>query len=259
MKPRLLLALAAVVLALPGLALLTGCGASSTDTSNEPKAAIIDQLYNLQPNETFIQQVSEALESYGFIVDLYQGDEVTVELYRRLPAYGYNLIIFRAHSGLLAKEQGVIPRTCVFTNELYSETRHVTEQLIDQLAMARIDKNHPWVFAIGAKFVSESMERQFPNTAIIMMGCSGLHVENLAKAFVQKGASIYIAWDASVGLDYVESATSALIEKLLSREVNIGEAVRETMEQIGPDPDFGAELRYYPSGSGNRTIKELTR
>lgn len=258
MRRSLFVALAVLMVAPPAL-LVCGCSATNTNTSTKPEAAIIDQLYNLQPNEAFIQQVSEVLEAYGFIVDLYQGDEVTVELYRRLPAYGYKLIVFRSHSGLLGKEEEVIPRTCVFTNELYSETRHVTEQLTDQLAMARIDKNHPWVFAIGAKFVSESMERQFPNTAIIMMGCSGLYVEDLAKAYVQKGASIYIAWDVSVGLDYVDSATIALIEKLLSRGVNIGEAVRETMEEIGPDPYFGAALRYYPSGSGNRTIKELTR
>jgi hypothetical protein len=38
------------------------------------KAAIIDQLYNLQPNKVFIGKVTQELEACGFEVDLYQAD-----------------------------------------------------------------------------------------------------------------------------------------------------------------------------------------
>ena len=69
---------------------------AGSNRSGEFKAAIVDQLYSLQPNEGFISEVTRELEDYGFKVDLYQGDEVTVDLYRRLPSYGYKLIIFRA-------------------------------------------------------------------------------------------------------------------------------------------------------------------
>jgi hypothetical protein len=34
-----------------------------------------------------------------------------------LPGCGYQLIIFRAHSGLLGSEGGIIKKTCLFTNE----------------------------------------------------------------------------------------------------------------------------------------------
>jgi len=82
----------------------------SSDNLAEPKAAIIDQLYSLQPNEAFISEVTKELEDYGFEVDIYQGDEVTVDLYRQLPGYGYKVIIFRAHSGLLGSEGEIIRR-----------------------------------------------------------------------------------------------------------------------------------------------------
>jgi hypothetical protein len=54
-----------------------------------------------------VGNVTKELEDYGFEVDVYQGDNITVDFYRRLPTYGYRLIVFRAHSGLLA-EDGVV-------------------------------------------------------------------------------------------------------------------------------------------------------
>ena len=254
MRHRLFVALVVLILVSPGL-LLSGCLAPSTGA----EAVIIDQLYSLQPNEAFIQEVTEVLEGYGFNVDVYQGDEITVDFYRSLPARGYKLIIFRAHSGLLGSKGEIIRRTCLFTNEAYSETQHVVEQLADRLAMARTDEHHPWVFAIGSEFITESMVGEFPDTVVIMMGCSGLYIEDLAQAFMQKGASTYMAWDASVGLDYVDDATITLIQKLYSEELTVEEAVAETMAEEGPDPNYGAVLKYYPPESGNRTIKELAR
>ena len=232
--------------------------AESSDTG-KLKAVIIDQLYSLQPNEAFIHQMSQELRAYGFEVDLYQGDEVTVDFYRQLPGHGYKLIIFRAHSGLLGSQEEIIKRTCLFTNEHYSRTKHVTEQLGDQLAMARIDENHPWVFGIGAKFVTQSMEGRFPNTVIVMMGCSCLYLDDLAEAFIQKGASTYIGWDASVGLNYVDEATPILVINLCTKGMTIKEAVDKTMADVGPDPDHHASLKYYPIQTGKKAIDELIR
>lgn len=218
----------------------------SSDNLAESKAAIVDQLHSLQPNEAFISEITRELEDYGFEVDIYQGDEVTVDLYGRLPGYGYKFIIFRAHSGLLGSEGEVIERTCLFTNEPYSETKHVAEQLSDQLAMARIDENHPWVFGVGDEFVTRSMEGEFDNTVIIMMGCSCLYIKDLAQAFIAKGASAYLAWDAAVDLDYVDKATPYLIRQLCVDKVTVAKAVASTMNVVGPDPKYGAVLQYFP-------------
>ena len=234
-------------------------GPTNSSHPGEFKAAIVDQLHSLQPNEAFISEVTRELEDYGFEVDLYQGDEVTVDLYGRLPGYGYGygLIIFRAHSGLLGSEGEVIERTCLFTNEPYNETKHVAEQLSDQLAMARIDENHPWVFGIGDEFVTRSMEGEFNNTVIIMMGCSCLYRDDLAQAFIAKGASCYLAWDATVDLDYVDEATPYLIRRLCVDKVTVREAVASTMNVIGPDPKHSAALKCYPAQIGDRTLEEL--
>jgi hypothetical protein len=221
------------------------------------KAAIIDQLYTLQPNQDFISEVSNELEGYGFQVDIHQGHKVTVDFYRQLPGYGYELIIFRAHSGLLSEEGRAIKRTCLFTNEPYRETKHVAEQLSDQLAKARIDERHSWVFGIGDEFITQSMVGKFHNAAIIMMGCSCLYLEDLAQAFIDKGASAYLAWDATVDLDYVDKATPYLMGQLCVDKVTVGKAVTSTMNAVGPDPKHYAVLKYFPPQSGDKSLKQL--
>jgi len=222
-----------------------------------PRAAIIDQLCVLQPNQTLLDQLTQELEDYGFEVDIYQGDEITVDFYRSLAEPGYKLIIFRAHSGLLSGEGEVVNKTSLFTNEPYSETKHIKEQLSDQLAMARIDKNHPYVFSIRDKFVTQSIKGKFNNTAIIMMGCSCLFIDDLAQAFIAKGASVYLAWGATVGLGYVDQATIYLMKQLCQEKTTVKKAVSNTMTTIGPDPQFGARLKYFPPQSSDKTLDVL--
>ena len=247
MKWNAYIVLAVLVLGLPGLLF----GACSTFSPKlEARAAIIDQLHIHYPNQAFTEQITQELEDYGFQVDVYRDDEVTVDLFRKLPTYGYKLIIFRVHSGLLGADPKVVNKTWLFTAEPYSKTSHITEQLTDQVTYAKVHDDDPWIFAISAKFITESMEKQFDNTAIIMMGCDCLHFEDLAQAFIEKGASTYIAWDVSVVLNYVDNATPILIEKLCSKELTIETAVAETMNEKGPDPDYGAVLKYYPQQSG---------
>ena len=226
------------------------------DNLLKPNAAIVDQLYNLQPNERFITEVTKELEDYGFEVDLYQGDEVTVDFYRQLPGYGHKLIIFRAHSGLLAQEE-VIRTTSLFTNEPYSSREHLADQLDDRLVMARIDEHHPLVFAITPKFITQSMAEEFDNTAIIMMGCSCLYLTDLATAFIDKGASVYLGWDGTVDLYYVDRATPYLMGQLCTERATIREAVKSTRDVIGPDPKYNAVLKYYPSENADSTLNEL--
>ena len=249
--------LSILALVIISLVSLPACNQAHDPLTNSLKGAIVDQLYSLEPNEAAIGQMTQELTDYGFEVDLYQGDEVSVDLYRQLPGYGHELIVFRAHSGLLRGKGERIERTCLFTNELYSETKHVAEQLSDQLAKARIDEYHPWIFGIGDEFVTQSMEGEFDNTVIIMMGCSCLYLEDLAEAFINKGASAYLAWVATVDLDYVDDATLSLVENLCSKELTVKKAVAETMAEKGPDPHYGAVLKYYPSKSGSHTIAEL--
>jgi hypothetical protein len=235
-------------------------GQPSPDNTGELRAVIVDQLSSVRENEDFIAEVTQELEGYGFEVDLCQGDNVTVDFYRELPTHGYKLIIFRAHSGLLAKDEVTIAQTTLFTNEGYSQLKHYAEQLDDRLVMARVGEGYPMVFGIPPKFIAESMKGRFDDAVVIMMGCSGLFLRDLAEAFVDKGASVYVAWNGSVELNYVDDATAYLIRQLCSGNMTVKEAVDSTMEVIGPDPEHKAGLEYYPSypsDSGDKTLKQL--
>jgi hypothetical protein len=231
---------------------------ASPAASQGLKAAIVDQLYSLQPNEDFITEVTGDLKDYGFEeVDVYQGDDITVDFYRNLPGYGYKLIVFRAHSGLMEVAEGVIPVTYLFTNEPYSSLKHVPEQLDEQLTMVQVADDYPVLFGIAPKFITQSMKGNFHNTLIIMMGCSCLYFDDLAQAFMEKGSSTYLAWDASVDLDYVDRATISLVKNLCSESLSVRKSVELTMDTEGPDPEYNAWLHYYPAQSADKTLEEL--
>ena len=260
MKRYLTIALAVLSVALPGLFLSTGCPPPQDDSG--PKAAIIDQLAVMEPNQEFIEQVTTELETCGFEVDVYSGEEVSVELYRQLPQYGYKLIIFRAHAGLLQAEEnsevvGVKQATYLFTAEEYRPTRYVREQLDDQILPAEMETDFPLVFAVNSKFALESMEGSFDDTLIIMMGCSCSYLEDMATAFTLKGASTYMGWNGSVSLDYVDRAAADFITNLCSGNMTVNEAALETMTGIGPDPYWGASLKFHPRESSGQTIAGL--
>ena len=222
------------------------------------RAAIVDQLYASYPNEEFTTKVTKELEDYGFEVDVYQGDAVTVDLYRNLP--GYSLVVFRVHSGPI----GPNPRglespigTYLFTNETYSQIKHLQEQLNHEVNPAKVAEGYPLVFAIGPKFITNSMRGNFNDTVVIVGGCACLYNEDLAQAFVNRGVSAYLAWDGTVDLDYVDEATISLVENLCSERLTVKKAVDLTMATKGADPKYHAALEYYPAQCGNKTIKEL--
>jgi len=257
---RQLIALAVLGLALPGLFLSAGCPPPPNDST--PRAAIVDQLAVMELNQEFIEQVTAELEACGFEVDIYSGEEVSVEFYRRLPQKGYKLIIFRAHAGLLQAEEdgevvGVKEATYLFTAEEYRQSRYIVEQLDDQLLPAEMEMDYPLVFAINSRFITESMQGRFDDTLIIMMGCSGAYLTDMSNAFILKGASTYMGWGGSVSLDYVDRAATDLITNLCSGGMTIGEAVTETMTGIGPDPVWDAGLRYHPRENSGQTIAGL--
>jgi len=233
-------------------------GQPPSGNSGTPRAVIIDQLSVLLENPAFIAEVTGQLEEYGFEVDLYQGDDVTVDLYRELPARNYRVIIFRAHSGIMAQGDRAHIETVIFTNEEYNRLRHYPDQIASRLRMATADIYQPVLFGIPPKFITEAMTGRFDDTVVIMMGCSGSYLDDLAMAFIGIGALAYLGWDDIVGLHYVDRATAYLVRQLCSEGLTIEEAVASTMAHIGPDPQYKAKLRYYPPASGDNTLARLT-
>ena len=256
------LLIAAAVLVLGAINIPSGCRYPSPDHGTQNKAAIIDQLYLLEPNPAFITSVTEILESCGFTVDLWQGEEVTVDFYRKLSEYGYKLLVLRVHSGLLLsiEESKVasLERTYLFTGELYKTTRYVSEQMTDKVSNALMAEDYPLVFAVNSEFIRES-RGNFNNAVIIAMGCESYYFDDMATAFVAKGASIYMGWSTVVSLEYVDKATLALLGNLCVQGLTVAQGISRTMTGVGHDPYFNAYLKHYPDASGSRTVKELIR
>ena len=220
-------------------------------------AVIVDQLYSDYPNDNFLETVSKDLEKYGFNVVIYKGEQVDVTLFKNLPSKNPKLLIIRAHSGISSKEGTIIDRTYIFTNEKYSSLKYPTEQLKEELLPAKTSETSQGYFAIGPKFITNVMKGNFHSTVVLMAGCTGLHIDDLARAFIEKGAMCYLSWDASVDLGYMDEAVLNFIPHLINPKNKVKDAVETTMKEIGPDKTYNAFLKYYPPPAGDNTLREL--
>lgn len=214
-------------------------------------AVIVDQLSLTFPNPTFVDTATSLLEQAGYTVDHYLGEEVTVEFYRDLPAHGYDLLVLRVHSGM-AKDDGVpTDYVSLFTGEPFSEVFHDAETWEDaeagRLGRARQRDGSPEYFSIVPDFIESSMRGRFEGTTVIMMGCDGLRTDATAEAFVRKGAKAVVGWSGPVSPNHTDAATERLLQHLLIDGLAIQEAVRQTMAEVGPDPEYESRLLVYPS------------
>ena len=185
---------------------------------------------------------------------MHRSDEVTVDLYRQLPTYGYKLIILRVHAGI-SEELPEHP-TFLFTSEPYSMSKYVFEQLSDEImgGVLNPEVEERSVFTVGPMFVRVSMQGNFDGAAIILSSCLGLYNEHLAKAFIDKGASVFVSWNEKVSLQHTDRATLVLLRALIVEKTSVQEAVRRAMKEVGPDPTYKSVLTYYPSIRGASSI-----
>ena len=204
------------------------------------KAVIVDQLSGTFPNPSFEDTAKTMLVDAGYTVDYYGPDQVTVDFFRTLPSKGYGIVIIRAHS------TGWVPgdKTAIFTSETWSINKYVYEQLVDEINGATLAGGKHY-FTILPKFVSDAMQGQFPHSVVIMMGCTGLKDSEMARAFVSKGARVYVSWENSVTPDRTDSTTISLLRSMAQGKT-ISEAVSAAMNQVGPDPVYNSTLGFYP-------------
>ena len=249
----------AVLAALPALASCGGSGEIKDD--GVARAAIVDQLYLLEPNPGFVAAATGLLETAGFTVDVWQGDEITVGFYRDLPVHDYEFILFRVHSGLVLElvngEPIPLENTFLFTAEVYTTTRYVSEQLSERVSRVLFSDEFPEVFAVNSEFILKDSNGGYGDTVIIAMGCESHHFDDLPRAFVEKGAAAYIGWSDVVSLEYVDSTTLDLLENLLADGMPLAEGVNNTMIDLGHDPFFDAYLKLYPETSGGSRVREM--
>ncbi len=234
---------------------LTQASPSDNNQTNVLSAAIIDQLGMSQANETFIEETTALLNEAGFaVVDYYEWEFVTVDFYRNLPTHDYNLIILRAHSAAFNPERRVLD---FFTSEPYNKGKYVGDQLKDRVravAFEPYEDGDPVYFGITADFVRSSMKGEFHDTTFIMMGCDGMKYDDMAKAFIEKGADIYIGWNQLVSASHTDQSTVDLLRRFVVEGQTIEEAIAGTTDELGADPNWQSVLSYYPAESGSYTI-----
>ena len=255
LKRRLIYVLAVMV-----ALLIIGLVAYSLSTSkpamidSTPKIAIVDQLSVQWPDPAFNQTIQGLLTQTGLKVDYYPSEDVTVDFYRTLPLHNYKLIIFRVHSTSETGFKDMPPWVVLFTSENYSNTAHISEQSDMRLVYVKFLNVAQLYFGITPTFVQNSMEGRFNGTTIIAMGCEGLNQTAMADAFVQKGARAFISYNGPVSEVYTDNATVYLLRHLVTENQTIQDAVRQTMNDVGPDPQYKSVLMFYPNNVGSNLL-----
>jgi hypothetical protein len=125
-----------------------------------------------------------------------------------------------------------------------------------QVAPAKVTEDSASYFSIGPEFVRKSMDGRFPNSLIIISSCGGLYSSDLAEAFIEKGAKGIISWDDLVDLGHTDTAIDYLIRSSVIDGLVIEDAIKKTMQEVGPDPYYKSVLLYYPEEIGEKNIGE---
>ena len=116
------------------------------------------------------------------------------------------------------------------------------------MARTRYFEGAPRLFGISSTFITHSMLGRFDKSLIILMGCSGMRLDDTAEAFLGKGAGAVVGWSGPVLATHTDTATQVLLERLLVEDLRLEEAVRRTHIDTGLDPQYGSELRLLPDG-----------
>ena len=205
-----------------------------TQRITETRSAIIIDPIN---NGEFQHQSIELLSSNGYKVEYVAGGNVTVEYLKNLPTH--DLYIFRVHSTC------VYNRTWIFTGEKYRTNSYPILQITDLIHKAKPSHESDYLFAVSPEFIQQFNEDGFKDGVVLMMGCDGLIINDLAEAFCTEGASIYVSWDGNVCLEHTDQAILALLESLCLRKTTILDAIRYAQNQVGHDPVYYSQLNYY--------------
>jgi hypothetical protein len=231
----------------------------------EKKAVIIDGLVHFV-NQDFIEEATEILTEADFIVETIGSEEVTVDMYRELPNFGYELIILRVHCGPLFAELSdgteIAEGTVFFTTEVYDPKKHVTLQNRNMVAIGSITGEPDVVyFTIPPRFFDAILEGKFRNTTLILDSCYGFYKfapDFMAKALENRGVNLFIGWNGEVQPQHSDSAVLSLLRLLYFEGLTVDESIDRIMKENGPDPYYGSKLMIYPREKGNLTLNETT-
>jgi len=219
-------------------------------------AAIIDQLAEDYPNQTFIDSAMTAIKGRGFNATLFN-TSITVDFFRELAKRNYGLIVLRAHTALRDRS----PTIDIFTSEKYDSAHHRSELDAGLVTKGILNVSQPpkEYFAITSEFI-EKLDGSFPQSIIMAMGCWSLKqgYETMAKAFIDKGARAYIGWTDLVLPQDTDVESMRLLRALMENKT-VSDAVSQTRGH--PYSVNGgmvvSRLTYYPSKAGSLKLSDL--
>ena len=144
-------------------------------------------------------------------------------------------------------------QTSIFTSEPFSVSPFScsSDMASGALVKTRVAEGDPFYFAVTPDFIRHYTSGM-RNSLVILSEYSGPYSTDLAQSFLSKGTSVYLGWDGSVGLEYVDRVTSVFISTLCREGISPDEAADGAMRQVGEDPVWHSELKYLPTWGGIR-------
>lgn len=213
-----------------------GTKPAAQSATEAPKALILDGLYASSPNPAFSQRLKNYLSAAGFKVDVFQGENVTIDLLRNIA--GYKILILRLHSAV--HSDGFL---YLFSGERYSQSKYSVEQLYGSVRKGVTFEGDEF-FAVNAVFLGGNDPSGLNGSTVILMGCNGTGNALSTERLLSKGVDVYIGWNGYVDLSYSDQVTLALVRDLYVRKIVVGEAVAEAMREVGVDPVYKSVLEY---------------
>ena len=209
-------------------------------------AAIIDQLGESDPslsNSTFVESVTNILESRNFTVTYYN-EAIDVNFFKKLAEHNYGIIVLRAHSALREDNSTVD----LFTSEKYANDKYQWERDHGLVVIGEyLYRPGEYYFAITSLFV-DNLAGRFPKSIIIAMGCWSLKpkCEQMAKAFLDKGAIAYVGWTDIIYPQDTDQETATLLEMFLAKNRTLADAVAITKPHTYITYGITSKMEFYP-------------
>ena len=90
------------------------------------------------------------------------------------------------------------------------------------------------------------MKNRFRGSTVLVMGCDGVTYTDLAQAFIDNGAELFISWDGPVSLEHTDHAYICVLTAMVEGEMSPREAAAYAMDAVGRDVDFNSTLTCFP-------------
>jgi len=217
----------------------------TTPLVDESKAVLIDGIAFTDPNPKFTRSIKEILNKANITLDIYEGEEVTIDLLLRKIG-GYGLIILRLHSAIDEKYGFLY----IFSAEKYDKevynSKYAREEkkLYPGAIREGITFKNESYFALSADSLGYLGDKGLNGSIIILMGCNGTDSQQAINKLFERGVKAIIAWNGYVDLDHTDETIIELLKEVYENHIDFPRAVEKIMKDKGADPVWKSKLEY---------------